>query len=288
MTTQTSTTTVTQRSKTVTAATPAIAKTDYPAQKFLPSKNGVPKTFFLLDIVGLSAPKIALPSLLLLLCHYRQIPFWDLFFSIAFPLYVSLANRFRFDNNAREIALWKEGGEVGPKILGWFSGISEKKWFAKYMVFAASLGVLLPLLLQVTAPLPIAGAAAPHLYMLLFQIMMEKMANSPKFHSMLWLTIPLGYSAYRMACLKTWTTMAWQMVSSTNGHGSGAFLTWEMAHFLLALGNTIFWTYNLFVTLVLRVVPQCLDEHKFPDANVSGKYELVPLVASSGTTQVKN
>merc|ERR1712003_597683 len=120
------------------------------ARKFL-WNNDAPKTFFLLDIVGLSPPPIALPPLMLLICHYWQIPFWDLFFSIAFPLYVSLANRIRFDNNARQIALRKERGEVHPEKPGWLSDMSDTKWFAKYMIFAASLGVLLPLLVQVTA-----------------------------------------------------------------------------------------------------------------------------------------
>merc|ERR1712176_1317075 len=127
-------------------------------------------------------------------------------------------------------------------------GVNKESWFPKYMIFAASLGVLLPLLVQVTAPQQIAEATAPHLFLLLCQIMMEMAGQSPEFHQMLWMTIPLGYSSYRMSSLKTWFVVAWEMFFRKYSAGSNAgILTWEMFHLLLASSNAIFWTYNLFV-----------------------------------------
>ncbi|OEU06080.1 hypothetical protein FRACYDRAFT_256497 [Fragilariopsis cylindrus CCMP1102] len=63
---------------------------------------------------GLMAPPVVLPIMYLLLVYYREIPFWDCFFSIAYPLYLCLANRFRFDSNKRQIALRTSKGTGSP------------------------------------------------------------------------------------------------------------------------------------------------------------------------------
>jgi len=238
-------------------------------------------TFFPLNLVGLSSPPLVLPMIPILLCYYRTIPFWDRFFSIAFPLYLSLANRFRFNNNARQVDLRKQRGQPSnPEIPEWMAdGVARESWFPKYMITAATMGVILPLLLQLVAPTPIAEAAAPHLFVLLCQILMETMANGgPNFHPLLQLINPIGFSAYRMGCLKTWIVVAWQLKVATSGTAL-TVVTWENAHLILAVLNGIFWTYNTFVTLLLRILPRCLDERNFPDAaDVSWKYQLIPSV----------
>merc|ERR1712176_1242784 len=99
--------------------------------------------------------------------------------------------------------------------------------------------------------------------------------GGPEFHPMLWMMIPLGYSSYRMSSLKTWLSVAWEMFSSTHLSGSSQRLfTWETFHLLLAASNALFWTYNLFVTLTLRILPQCMNQNNFPDADVSWRYML--------------
>jgi hypothetical protein len=287
MATQTSTTTTTQtrKLKIVTDKILWLADKDAPAVKFH-SQNET-KTFFLLDLVGLSMPPLLMPAILLLLGYSRQLPFWDIFFSVAFPLYLCIANRFRFDNNARQVAARKQRGHPHPQKPEWFKANNDQ-WFVIYMLNAATIGVILPLLLQVLAPAPIAQAAAPPVYMLLSQILMEMMGNGPKFHPMLQLMTPIGFCAYRMAGLKTWLVLAWQMVSSTDYGSSDAILNWEMVHFMVALSNSFLWTYNLFVMLLLRIAPPCLDEYQFPDAKVSWKYQLVPTVSESNPPKIKN
>jgi hypothetical protein len=106
-----------------------------------------------------------LPVVLLVICYFRQIPFWDRFFSVAFPVYLYLANRFRFDNNAPQIALRKQRGDEFPGHPDFFT-VNKESWFPKYMAFAASLGVLLPMLVQFAAPRQVAEATAPHLFLL--------------------------------------------------------------------------------------------------------------------------
>ena len=41
---------------------------------------------------------------------------------------------------------------------------------------------------------------------------------------------------------------------------------WAWSAVALATANTLVWSYNLFVFLLLRVVPQYLDEEKFGDS----------------------
>merc|ERR1712029_344055 len=89
--------------------------------------------------------------------------------------------------------------------------------------------------------------------------------------------VPIGYSAYRMALLKTWLVMAWQLMDQ--GSSSVSSSAWATAHFGLALINTVFWAYNTFVML-LRVLPPCLDGDRFHAAAISCKYNLVPMVVN--------
>jgi len=235
----------------------------------------VPETHFLLNVVGLSAPPLIIPTVLALLSRYRQIPVEDHVFSFGFALYLCAANKLRFHNNAEQVALRKSRGQSHPEKPEWFE-LSNEEWFDRYMASAAVLGLALPLVVQVLAPLPMAQAAAPHLYLLFFQILMELMGNGPRFHPMLQVAVPIGYSVYRLASLKHWLLAAWRLA---DGGSSAASAT---AHFGLALANAIFWTYNTFVMLLLRILPSCLDGDIFPDVSISWKWHLLPVVVDKG------
>lgn len=236
--------------------------------------------FQLTAVGGLVAPPMVLPVIHLLLLYNREIPFWDCFFSIAYPIYLCFANRFRFDSNARQIALRKSRGESYPTKPEFLNFVIGEPWFPKYMVFAAGLGVFLPLAIQVLAPPQIANAAAPHLYMLVCQIMMEIMVNGPEFHPLLQLMVPLGFSAYRVSCLKSWVMMAWELSAGSTATTTTTTVAWEVMHMALAVFNTIFWTYNTFVLLPLRVVPHCVDKNRFPDASNVSWNHMIPSVSN--------
>lgn len=263
--------------QTSTVTTPVIqegSKTTISANKINnnTTKKETPKNF---GLVGLP---ILLPVTHLLILYKREIPFWDCFFSIAFPLYLYLANRFRFDSNSRQIALRESLGESYPDKPH-HTKVSSESWFPKYMQFAATLGVFLPIATQVLAPEPIAQATAPHLYVLVCQILMEMMTRRPDFHPLLQLMVPLGFSAYRMSCLKSWVVTAWQMSGGRTMATTATTL--EILHLVLAVSNAIFWSYNTFIMLPLRLVPQCMDQNGFPDAsNVTWKY-MLPSVDST-------
>ena len=244
------------------------------------------KAFFPLQMLGLASPPLPILVIILLIVHHRSIPTLDVFFSIAFPLYLGLANRFRFDNNAKLFALRKKQGKIYPEKPDWFEQNNES-WFMNYMLFAATLGVILPIVLQFVAPSAIVQASAPHLYLLVNQIMMEHMVNNPRFHPILQVINPIGFSVYRMATLKIWLEVAYEMLPTTTELDRSDILTWEMLHLLLALSNVMFWTYNTFVMLLLRVLPPCLDQSKFLDADVSWSefYQLVPVVNHGDATK---
>ena len=238
---------------------------------------------FLLNLFGLALPPLPILAAPMALAYYREIPFWDLFFVIAFSTYLGLANRFRFDNNSKLYQVRKRKGLEYPEKPEWFEQ-SNETWFMRYMLFAATLGVLVPLGMQFVAPPPVAQAAAPHLFVLVCQIVMEHSVNNPRFHPLLQVMTPIAFSAYRMATLKSWVKVAFDI----HDHNT-AGITWEKAGFLLAVANLIFWTYNLFIMLALRVLPPCMQQTKFLDANVAwDKYcQLVPTVNGQDSTTKK-
>ena len=254
------------------------------------------KAGFLVETVGLALPPLSLSSVSFLLLYYRSIPAWDVFFSVAFPFYLALANRFRFDNNAKLIASWKRQGKVYSERPDWFVS-SNDIFFKRYLGACVVIALILPMLVQFFAPTSIAEVSAPHLYLLLCQIALEHMVNNPRCHPLLQLINPIGFSFYRLAALKTWLgaalapfplqafgIRAYHCLMVTE---SGIWMcpqmlptAWEVFHLLLALSNVVLWTYNTFVMLFLRILPTCLDQNKFLDADVSwgGSFHLFPIL----------
>lgn len=221
-------------------------------------------------------PKLILPTIIIVLAITRPIPMTDRFFSIGYPIYMYLANRFRFANNAPSIARFGGGNDVFKKLPLIREGSGP--WFKKYVLTFAGIGIILPLITLIIAPKAIADAAAPHLYLTLCQVAMESKMTGPKFHSLIELLNPIGFNAYRLICLKTWLTVAYQSVVTSSTYFRCSF--WEVFSLALALSNTIIWVYNLFVFLLLRTLPQYLDRNKFPDVdNVSWKGQIIPILS---------
>jgi len=224
-------------------------------------------TPLLLDTFGLSCPKspaaLIFSAVIALLACTRPIPFWDRFFSIVYPLYLCLANRFRFDRNAPSVAAQK----ATLPLLREGSG----PWFSTYMKAFATVGIILPLAVQIFAPRAVANAAAPHFYLTLCQVVMESFTTGPRFHPLTQLLNPIGFNAYRIGALKVWTETAWM------GFTGARHKTWGMLGLVLAVANTLLWTYNLFVFLLLRVLPQYINRDAFPDSEVTWKGPVLAL-----------
>lgn len=293
MSTQTTTTTTNTNTNTETMASKVLdaggvfwaADGEKKSSKYSYDEDTTKNPIFPLNLVGLALPPLPVLAVPLALAYYRSIPFWDLFFSIAFPIYLGLANRFRFDNNANLYNLRKQQSKEFPERPDWFVQ-NQEKWFMKYMIFAATLGVLVPLLVQFFAPEAVAQVTAPHLFILVCQIVMEHMVYNPKCHPVIQIITPIGFSAYRMSTLKTWVALAFEMMMNATGNNTDVVLTWGKAHFVLALANAVFWTYNLCVMLTLRVLPPNFDQEKFLDSNVSWEKcsQLIPSLNQTTTT----
>lgn len=247
---------------------------------------------FLLDTFGLSSTSPVLPIITLLVAAMKPIPAGDVFFSIAYPAYLCFANRFRFDLNTPRLAAVDRNYKKLPLLRE-----GRGPWLFKYVLTFGVVGIILPLLLVLIAATnagapasAAANAAAPHLYLTLCQCLMESLTKGPKFYHLTALMVPIGFNAYRLGCLKTWFVSARQSLavavaaqSKLGGRTLIVSSPWQTAGFLLALSNVVIWTYNLFVFLLLRTLPQYLDRTKFPDAIVSWKGQLIPVLHSSDT-----
>lgn len=218
--------------------------------------------------VGWKAPspaEITLAGAAALVAYARPVPLADRVFSVAYPAYLYAANRLRFDRNApaadrKQVPPLREGR--GP-------------WFGRYVVSFAMAGLLIPLVLQVVAPEAVSGPAAPHLYLTLCQCFMEALISGPGFYALIQLLVPIGFNAYRMGSLWTWLSKAWLGFVTARKGGTAV---WETVGMVLAAANMVMWTYNLFVFLLLRTVPQYLDRGEFPHAHVMWKWQVIPVV----------
>jgi hypothetical protein len=235
-----------------------------------------------LELVGLrigSSSSYVFSILSVAIALSRPIPKADVAFSICFPLYLALANRFRFDRNAPSIAAKREVVSLLREGQG--------PWFKKYLMSAATIGVFLPVLFLLVAPRYVSDAAAPHLYLLLVQIAMETLTGGAKFYPLLRMINPIGFNTYRMGTLWVWSSTAMSSFLSVKdsvagGLGSNMFagkmIIWEVLGLSLALVNLVAWAYNVFIFLLLRTLPQYMDKTEFPAANVVWKGQLVPVL----------
>uniref|UniRef100_A0A7S2HNC2 DUF7733 domain-containing protein n=1 Tax=Helicotheca tamesis TaxID=374047 RepID=A0A7S2HNC2_9STRA len=216
-----------------------------------------------------------------LIALLRPIPSSYLLFSIIYPIYLCLVNKYRFHNNAPAIMEDK----TPPRFLVGGKG----SWFTTYTTWFGRLGLVVPLFVTIAAPSTIADAAAPHLYLVFCQCLMETLVST--FHVLPRLLVPIGFNAYRLIALRDWVQTSWNSCSiacdafskTTKTHFD-IKLIWEMLGFTLAMTNMIMWTYNIFIFLLLRVVPEYLDRQRFPEANVTWRGELIPTVVTKKAT----
>lgn len=208
-------------------------------------------------------------ALLLLLTSSRSIPLGDILFSVSYPSYLYLVHKYRFDDS------WRGRFALKKCKPTWFEQAGEP-WFRNWMRVCVGIGVILPGITQLFAPVTIAEAAAPHMYLLLCQIFMEIVTERCIiFHPLPQFLVPVGFSVYRMLSLKTWMVSAWHRAFSVPCPAGicynlqGTVVTWETADLALAQLNVLLWSYNLFIFMLLRVLPQTFDKTKYPDTSVS-------------------
>jgi hypothetical protein len=206
--------------------------------------------------------------LLLLLLVAGVIPAHDIVFSIAWPAYLAAANIVRFRSNTSH-----KQQAPGP--------LYPAAWVKMYAGAAAILALLLPGLICVHAAMNAKFASSssssrvsgcddnniigcvsnsqvliilgPHLYLTAMQVLCEFLSSSSvtgnRTALLPRLLVPIGFNTYRM-----WVFMRWCVAAVAAGLGP-----WQVGLAFLNLG---FWAYNLFVFLLLRVVPYYLDPQR--------------------------
>jgi hypothetical protein len=213
------------------------------------------------------------------------IPASHVLFSILYSVYIGCINRFRFQRNA--LADNKNNkNQDGPLPL---LHTGRGPWFKNYVMTFGVLGVLLPVAFMLLAPSAYAQAAAPHLYLVSCQLVMESLVNgSSQVHSLCRALVPIGFNTFRMWSLMEWTKASIQLLQQANHHAplllidsfrlSISMMGWSVLGCLLSISNLVVWTYNLFIFLLLRMLPQYIDPVQFPSPTVEWKLQLFPVV----------
>ncbi|KAL7526098.1 hypothetical protein ACHAXR_001315, partial [Thalassiosira sp. AJA248-18] len=180
---------------------------------------------------------------------------------------------------------------VSVVVEKFFSG-SDAKWFQKYMFTAATIGLLLPIITILCAPNEVVVLAAPHLFVLWCQIIGESITMvNPYVHRYVNLLLPIGFSVYRTPQLVDWFLGSVSLynknvlATTATAENISAAYAWGLA---LASLNLVFWTYNLFVMLLLRIAPEFLSDDmcEYPDVQVIS----LPFIQEPGkkTVEAKN
>ena len=191
-----------------------------------------------------------------------MIPKRDALFCVLFPSYLMYANyriMMRRDAKGRHSASVLASG-------GLYSG-SDDAWFKGYVMLASIIGLLLPLVTVLIAPCEVASLAAPHLFVLWCQIIGESMTKfNPNCHRLVTLMVIVGFSAYRMNLVVEWFLGSVSLYRDVLGRRGNHIIVVMEDMVELGYGwglvlsglNLLFWTYNLFVTILLVIVPEHL------------------------------
>ena len=228
------------------------------------SNSGLPLARLL---VSLGPTLQILLAMLIAYRYYPVIPLRDLLFCVMYPTYLLLANQLRFKSNLLIRQRPKDHPHSISVVMSKFFSGSDDLWFKKYVGLAAVVGLLLPILTIFYGSSEVAVLAAPHLFVLWCQIIGESIVMfNPNVHRFITLLVPVGFSVYRMNLLVEWYLSSVALMNTAD-HASASSIIWGV---VLSSINLIFWTYNLFVALLLKISPEFLSEEKceYPELQV--------------------
>lgn len=194
---------------------------------------------------GINPFSINLLAGCIVLASLGAIPAHDVVFSLAWPAYIAAINCLRFDNNR------SQAGKGSP-------GLVSEDWVKQYAGVGGVLAILVPGALCVVAAASdwsrgktsvVLRTLGPHLYLIAAQVICESFSSNAHVAMLPRMLVPIGFNTYRM-----WTLVAWCRVAVAAKMGP--------LHVGLAVSNVLFWAFNLFVFLLLKMVPQYLDPAK--------------------------
>mmetsp|Transcript_2855 Transcript_2855/g.6227 ORF Transcript_2855/g.6227 Transcript_2855/m.6227 type:complete len:265 (+) Transcript_2855:147-941(+) len=213
------------------------------------------------------APQVAV-AILIAHRYHPILPLRDILFCALYPTYLLLANRYRFASNLLVRQRPTDHQYNVSVLISNFFSEQDESWFKNYMVVATTLGAILPLVAIFHAPAEVAALAAPPLFVLYCQIIGESIVFlNPFVHRFIALLVPVGFQVYRMNLLVEWFIHS---VSLYEGSVEGQIPVWYKMGLALSGLNLLFWSYNVFVVLLLRVFPEYLTDAKCESPDTHG------------------
>ena len=220
--------------------------------------------FIIARLLASSGPSAQI-FIAMLIAYRLEVPIRDLLFVTLYPLYLYLANSIRFDSNSKVRQRAKSHPHHISNVMSKFFSGSDDQWFKKYIGLAAMVGLVAPLITILCAPRQVSVLAAPHLFVLWCQIIGESIVMfNPNVHRFITLLVPLGFSVYRLNLLAEWFLGSVSLFTLSRAN----YIIWWSV--ILSSLNLVFWTYNLFVALLLKITPEFLCEEKceYPEMRV--------------------
>ena len=191
-----------------------------------------------------------------------DISYFDVAFCIGYTSYLVIINQYFFDWNS--IARGRSKTTKQAIDLELIPGALNDSWFAIHMVVASIGGLLIPLgllllLSSTNTNLPMAS----HVFLLIYQILLENVMLSNSYvHDLVRLMIPIGFRFYGQQHLVNWFLTEYSRGTSNDDKENASSSSRLMLG--LATFNVLFWTYNLFIVLLLRMVPNFMDNERSP------------------------
>ena len=220
--------------------------------------------FLIASLLASSGPSAQI-FIAMLIAYRLEVPIRDLLFVTLYPLYLYLANSIRFDSNSKIRQRAKSHPHNISNVMSKFFSGSDDQWFKKYIGLAAMVGLVAPLITILCAPRQVSVLAAPHLFVLWCQIIGESIVMfNPNVHRFITLLVPIGFSVYRLNLLAEWFLGSVSLFTLSRAN----YIIWWSV--ILSSLNLVFWTYNLFVALLLKITPEFLCEEKceYPEMRV--------------------
>lgn len=200
-----------------------------------------------------------------LLVYLFDVPAQDIGFSVGFPLYMLAANHFCFDSNGTLRQKDPQFSFLERPLLPY----AAESWFPYYMGFFALVGLAAPLATIYEGPQEVAVLAAPHLFVLWAQIIVETATMPSAYvHNYIKVMGPVAFCLYRIPMLLQWSSAAREMLAAADA--DAPLLWYQWSAFLATLG-LIVWTYNTFYMLLLKLVPSVLDPERCPSPEAEPK-----------------
>jgi len=219
--------------------------------------------------------------------HKNTFPLVDVAFGVGYLAYIYLANRICFNSNKLQLLQLKEPLDpMGRHSLG--KGMFKKQpAFKSYMITFQLLTVLFPMVLLFAGPTILTAPIAPPLALLFAQCLGESTTGS--FHDVLRILVPIGFNAYRLGPLLTWFRHSIDQYQSLPfGSSSNKDIIWITMNTLLATTNLALWSYNLFIFLLLRVLPVYFDRVDTPLVEMKYLLAPIPKTTSKDTKNILN